>query len=268
MNKIKIESCRIGDVIFEYEKENNTVKDTVEYAVSKGINLSESFLFSANLKDAKLKGAKLAYSCITLSNLKGADFHKANLFCVEIRNCNLVNADFSGADLREANFRGENLSGVDFSGADLRGADLRDTNLKGANFKKAKLFEAIINGAENIPDTFNLKLACPKSGSFIGWKKVGNWLYGDSYLVKLKIPADAKRCSATSKKCRCDKAKVLEITDTRTGEKFNAVVNDRYSYCIYRVGEMVYPDYFDENRWNECSHGIHFFMDKQDALDY
>ena len=42
-----------------------------------------------------------------------------------------------------------------------------------------------------------------------------------------------------------------------------------YSPAVtYVVGEMVYPDSFDENRWNECSHGIHFFINKQNAIDY
>ena len=36
----------------------------------------------------------------------------------------------------------------------------------------------------------------------------------------------------------------------------------------YKVGEMVYPDRFDDNRWDECSNGIHFFITKQEAIDY
>jgi hypothetical protein len=27
-------------------------------------------------------------------------------------------------------------------------------------------------------------------------------------------------------------------------------------------------DAFDENRWNECSHGIHFFITRKEAEDY
>lgn len=33
-------------------------------------------------------------------------------------------------------------------------------------------------------------------------------------------------------------------------------------------GETVVPDSFDEDRWNECSNGIHFFITKQEAIDY
>lgn len=45
--KIQIKSV-LGDVLFECEKENNTIKDTVEEAVRQGANLGD-----ANLGDAK-----------------------------------------------------------------------------------------------------------------------------------------------------------------------------------------------------------------------
>ena len=122
-------------------------------------------------------------------------------------------------------------------------------NLKGAYLKVAK----------DIP---YIPLNCPSEGSFIGWKKVcGN-------LIKLEIPEDAKRLSSVSMKCRCDKARVLSVWNMILEEEVSEVVNSEYNHTLYKVGEMVYPDSFDEDRWNECSHGIHFFINKQDAIDY
>ena len=89
------------------------------------------------------------------------------------------------------------------------------------------------------------------------------------FLVKLLIPADAKRSSATTDKCRCEFADVLEITNIETNQAVQSVENiTRVPNITYRVGERVYPDSFDENRWNECSHGIHFFVDKESAIHY
>ena len=113
---------------------------------------------------------------------------------------------------------------------------------------------------KNKPD---LPMACPEEGSFVAWKKV----YG-SIFIKLEVPEDAKRSSATTKKCRCSKAKVLEIIDLETGEKIDEVVNANYALCTYTVGEMVFPDSFDDDRWNECSNGIHFFIERDDAVNY
>ena len=42
-------------------------------------------------------------------------------------------------------------------------------------------------------------------------------------------------------------------------------VSNPYSY---ELGKEVYPDDFDENRYYECSHGIHFFMSFDEARDY
>ena len=111
-------------------------------------------------------------------------------------------------------------------------------------------------------------MVCPKEGSFIGWKKV--WKYKEEYegcfIVKLEIPEDAKRSSATSNKCRCSKAKVLEIKNIDTGECVDMITNMNIGTCHYKVGEYVYPDSFDEDRWNECSNGIHFFMTVVEAI--
>ena len=133
----------------------------------------------------------------------------------------------------------------------LRGANLRGANLYGANLRGAKYNE----------NTAFFALACPEEGAFIGWKKV------DNLLVKLLIPEDAQRSSATTRKCRASKAVVLEITGA-TGAP-TLIVNHKYGHdTVYEVGKEVLPDSWDDNRWNECSHGIHFFITKQEAINY
>ena len=134
-----------------------------------------------------------------------------------------------------------------------------DANLSYANLRDANLRGATLSGAINIPF---IALSCPSEGTFIGWKKVRD------YLIKLEIPEGARRCSATTNKCRCDRAKVLSITNIKSGEEIQELCNDSYSACVYKVGEMVYPDKFDDDRWNECSNGIHFFINKQEAINY
>lgn len=122
----------------------------------------------------------------------------------------------------------------------------------------ADLREANLGGAKNVP---YIPLECPSDGAFTGWKKVCGCI------IELQIPADAKRSSATTRRCRCDKAKVISIKDEE-GNDIEGIVNTNYTKTAYKVGGMVYPDSFDENRFNECSHGIHFFINKQDAIDY
>ena len=203
-------------------------------------------LRGADLRDADLQGADLWGA-----DLRGADLRYADLRDADLRYANLRDADLQGADLRDAD-----LQGADLRDADLRGADLRYADLRGADLRDADL-----QGADG------LNINCPEAGSFIAYKKAN--LGYKSVIVKLQIPEDAKRSSATSRKCRCDKALVLEISgisDINTRLEFAYSKYD--PSFIYQVGESVSVSDFDENRWNECSTGIHFFITRQEAVEY
>ena len=77
------------------------------------------------------------------------------------------------------------------------------------------------------------------------------------------------RCSATSRKCRCSEAKVISIT-TLTGDYTDVteICSNFDNDFIYKVGEIVKVENFDTNRWNECSSGIHFFITRDEAVNY
>ena len=144
-----------------------------------------------------------------------------------------------------ADLRGANLSGADLSGANLRGADLRGANLSGANLSVADLYGANLYGAKNVPF---IPMACPDSGSFTAWKKA------HGQIVKLLIPEDARRSSATGRKCRCDKAVVVAI-ETVSGEsaELDEIASDRDETFIYKVGETVTEPNFCEDRFQAAN---------------
>src|SRR3990167_6669142 len=56
--KIQIVSWLNGSVLFEYESNDNTIKQTLEKAVSKNANLGGANLRNADLWGANLRGAK------------------------------------------------------------------------------------------------------------------------------------------------------------------------------------------------------------------
>ena len=240
--KIEIRNRWTGSVVFEYTKEGNTITETVLDAVRRGADLRDADLCGADLRGSNLRGA----------NLCDADLCDANLCDAYLRGANLYGADLCGTDLRDANLRDAdlrdaNLCGADLRGANLCGADLRGTDLYGANLRDAK----------------GCYLSCPTEGSFIGWKKASG------YIVKLRIPEDARRSSATGHKCRCDKAYVMEIQNmdgTRATE--DTVRADHNKNFVYTVGATVEVPDFDDNRWSECAQGIHFFIDRRAAVEY
>ena len=219
-----------------------------------GANLGCAYLRDADLRSADLKGAYLKGANLSGTDLRSADLRSANLWdadlrCANLSGANLGCADLRDADLRDVNLRDVNLGCVDLSGADLRGADLSGANLRDADLSCVK--------------NIFFPIACPEKGSFIAFKKAG------CYIIELFIPSNAKRCSATSRKCRCSKAKVISIT-TLSGDKTNITeVHSNYDpNFIYKLGEYVEVKNFDDNRWNECSTGIYFFITRQEAVNY
>jgi hypothetical protein len=194
-----------------------------------------------------------------------ADLSYRNLSGLNLRNANLHEAKLSSANLRDADFREANLSNADLRNANLREANLfranlKDANLFGVNLKNANISYAKINANTKI----DYPIACPETGSFIGYKKAGY-----EYIVKLQICGDAKRSSATTKKCRCSKALVLSIENIDGSDSgLQEIESDFDSRFVYRVGEIAEVFDFDDNRWDECAPGIHFFMDRQDAVEY
>ena len=152
-------------------------------------------------------------------------------------------ADLRGADLRGANLYGADLRGANLCDAYLYGADLRDADLRGADLR--------------------CPINCPETGSFVGYKKAR-----DHRIVKLQITENAERCSATGRMCRCSEAKVLSITSIDGVTTYTEAFSKHDIDFKYEVGKTVKVDNFDNNRWNECSTGIHFFITRQEAVDY
>ena len=166
-----------------------------------------------------------------------------------------LDKDVDGWAGMQANLSGANLSGANLFGANLSGASLSRANLSGASLSGADL-----SRAENVP---YIPMACPDNGSFTGWKKARG------YIVKLLIPEDAKRSSSSGRKCRCDKANVLEIQNPGgTKAEVDTVTSDRDEEFLYKVGETVSVPDFCDNRFLECAAGIHFFVNRQEAVEY
>ena len=97
--KIKIEIKSVfGKVLFALEKENNTIKDTLEEAVRNNVNLEY-----ANLEDVNLEYANLEYANLRNANLRNANLRNANLEDVNLEYANLEYANLEYANLRNAN---------------------------------------------------------------------------------------------------------------------------------------------------------------------
>jgi hypothetical protein len=184
---------------------------------------------------------------LSRADLSGADLSGANLSGANLSDAYLSGADLSGANLSGANLSGANLSGANLSGANLWRANLSDAYLSGANLSE------IASGKESIEA---LTMILP-DGDLIGWKKCDN-----KVIVKVQIPSDAKRSNSTGRKCRAEYVKVIEVIGAEVG------ISQHDNKTEYKAGEIVRCDKWDENRWAECSGGIHFFITRWEAENY
>ena len=145
----------------------------------------------------------------------------------------------------------------------MRNNDLSCANIEGANLFGAVLEYAKLDGIIANDETKWFRLQCPEECAFLGYKKCFN-----NRLVQLLIPADAKRTSATLNSCRCSKAKVLTIKSFDYNEEFEeawSLVDENF---VYRKGQWVEVLDFNEDRWQDSTTGIHFWMTREEALAY
>ena len=202
---------------------------------------SGEVLFSLETESFKL--------CVITAIKSGVDLTGADLSRANLTRANLTGADLTGANLTDANLTRADLFRADLTGANLTGADLTGANLTGAN-----LTDANLTRAKNSEIILARTSIVPEEGAFVGYKKLANGV-----VAKLVIPHDAKRLNAYgSRKCRAEKVFVLE------GEGY-----DKYTgKTKYTPDTLVIPDSFNEDRREECSHGIHFFITRAEAENY
>jgi hypothetical protein len=176
-------------------------------------------------------------------------------FQMDLTDTDLSGVDFTGSDLEKALFVGAKLAGTCFDDALLSDAVFHNCDLTTTSFVGADLYGVSFLGAQLSPE-LAARLSVVPAGDVIGWKKCCN-----DVVVKLRIPAEAKRSNATGRKCRAEYVEVLEVIPE--GAVALSLYDDRVQYvkgCIVRCSEPFYED-----RWNECASGIHFFLTEEEA---
>lgn len=272
--------------------ETNMINANIKDSIFRDSSFRIGSMQKSVVENVKITDAYIVSMCMEGSNINNLDIHVGSIMKVDISEGTIKDSNFNDCSIRassmrythieESSFKHMKMSSILMSGCEIsktkfnagywadvdatvasfKSCEMTDLSIErctftGSNFHKIKkenvAFDSITIGYYN---------ACPTHGSFIGWK------VARGHLIKLLIPKDALRSSATTNKCRASKAKVLEVTRLKDGEKVKGVPSSRDIQFIYKVGKtMEVPD-FDKNRWEECSTGIHFFIDKEAAINH
>jgi uncharacterized protein YjbI with pentapeptide repeats len=231
-------------------------------------------LINLDFRGKELNSADFSHTYISGCNFSGAELRYANFEGAEIRDSRFSNANLYSAKLSSSRFMSCQLNGAKLGEACMYECTLGYCNLKGAKIDAGTDFHgANMIEVKHMP---YIPMVCPEEGQFIGWKKcrvsvgVGENAYKD-VIVKLLIPARARRSSGFSRKCRASEAIVLAIQDINGRDLGTDIVavSKHDSHFGYRVGETVTPAApFFTDRWIECAPGIHFFMNRREAVLY
>lgn len=257
-----------------------------EFPVDEGLSSRADFSF-CRLEGIDFHGVYLDKANFENAVIHNCDFNSASLSMVEFNNAELYRCNFGLAKLSGAEFVDTKIFDCDFFGANLYSARFIGANIGYTNFKNAQIndrtcFNDVV--ARHLKDMPYIPMVCPEEGEFVAWKAVCASTYASTsdlfkdvhhtpILVKLLIPADAKRSSGFGRKCRASKAKVLDICNLDGREikwKFGYRIHSCWHWEFeYEVGKIIEPEEaFNEDRWSECASGIHFFMNRREAIEY
>ena len=220
-----------------------------------GRDTSESLVIEESaIKDADLEGYNLTNITFNLCSFE---------------NCNLAGADFSGSSISGTLFRECPMNACRFVNTNMteaifRDIDLSDSDLSGANLYASVLEDANLDGIIVDENTKWYKQVPPEDGAFIAWK-----CCSELRVVQLLVPRDARRVSATRETCRCDKAKVLSIKSIDKTISYDWAQSTVDPDFYYERGKWVEPtNGFEPDRWKDSSRGIHFFMEREQCIEY
>jgi len=97
----------------------------------------------------------------------------------------------------------------------------------------------------------------------------------NGYIITLEIPPHAKtnldRENVVDRDYayfRCDEAKVMKIEHKETKKAVELVSSDRNWSFVYRLGETIKDDDYDDNKNKVYTSGIHFFLTEEAAYYY
>ena len=123
---------------------------------------------------------------------------------------------------------------------------------------RAVLSGAVLSGAD-LSDARGLAFQIPQEGELIVWKAVSPGI------AKLRIPTDAKRTGCLiNRKCRAEWVETLQII-LKDGSEMQQAVGSRDLKTVYRVGEVTKPDSYNDDIREDCTHGLHFFLSREEA---
>ena len=272
------------------------------YVIFDDAMMKRTTFSGAEVYDCSFVYTSMRSACVRNTSFENCNFSRA-LMC----NMTYDGVSFIGCDIDGASLSASSFNDVRFEHCTMTSCSVADSQIYGSTFLHVDAFRSSFCGSSfggtkftdcclastffgNIAVTDSVVSSCRLNGAVFAPEGCGSFLFDNCYinhttiglhpapegdligwgwkggsLVKLLIPADSERSCGTDRKHRCRYAVVLSVdgTDTKTAETVHGCTVTQYI-----PGQEVHCDYWDKDRWNTCSGGIHFFLTKDEALAY
>lgn len=185
-------------------------------------------------------------------DFNNADFVHCMFYCCEFIMCRLSNCNLAYSTISYADFRESTLSLCDFRYSSIMRSDLSTAkSVSDVEFEDA--------GIQNscLPMEYERILGMTLKKPIVGYKKTR-----EGVVIKAEIPAGAIVFSTNGKKCRTNRAKIIDMNG-------HTVLHSAYdSHFAYTLGQEIEILDFDPCYSHECAPGFHFFMTEEEAKEY
>ena len=222
--------------------------------------------------EKRVPGELMDYKEVQFKNmdLSGWDLSWLDLYKATFTNCNLNGAVLDHCDADHVAYYDCDIRNMKVTNSKARACYYRYLDMENVDFSGTDIYASVLEDAHN-QDTIKyddntryFKMSCPEEGPFVAWK-----CCTDLRVVQMLVPADAKRCMAAMETGRASKVKVLSIKSIDETVKYDWAQSTVDPDFYYEVGKWIEPaNGFQEDRWKDSSPGIHFFMDRQQCVDY
>lgn len=176
-----------------------------------------------------------------------------NMFCT----CDFVKCSISDCRLCD-----DKIDHCEFRESVLDSCSFQKSSIISTGFDSAK-FENNVNfvkaNIQNsyLPEGYNRILGVTLKEPIIGYKKTR-----EGVVIKAEIPAGAIVFSINGKKCRTNRAKIVDMGG-------RAVLHSSFDVGFqYELGQDIEILDFDPCYSHECAPGFHFFMTEEEAKEY
>lgn len=253
IRRVRFTSCLLESVRLKSAKLSSAefLRCTLIHCnMSRMVFTGGEFRASSLLRGA-LELAVFSRSSLVDTSLANCDFSRSKLMSVSV---NEVSISFCILSLAKIN----NLNGhrLSITASLLQQASFTDTRVSLLTVSECEL-----SGARGAESLLALSSILP-AGDLIVYKKARA-----GRVVQLMIPTAADRSHAEGRKCRASYAMVMSITSA-SGKNVKTARSLHDDDFVYTVGEKATPTSYDTDRWSECAPGIHFFLTKQEAMEY